>query len=164
LQNCHFTFFKQFCLSIFSCQLFSSSNEDPISIIWGVYLYIYFPFSFRVKYPIDTWVLNVFKFSTWVFIYIIGDTWVRGKNSFGTSVRFFILKLTVCHVALEDVAMGVVRSPQGPKPIILFYFILFYCHGVVHGVALFFFNFFICFVFYFYIIFNFFYSWHVADC
>jgi hypothetical protein len=126
LQNCHFTFFKQFCLSIFSCQLFSSSNEDPISIIWGVYLYIYFPFSFRVKYPIDTWVLNVFKFSTWVFIYIIGDTWVRGKNSFGTSVRFFILKLTVCHVALEDVAMGVVRSPQGPKPIILFYFILFY--------------------------------------
>jgi hypothetical protein len=57
----------------------------PLCTFWNIlYLYI----KKRVKYSIGTWVLSVFKFSTWVFICIIGGTWIRSKIPFATSVRF----------------------------------------------------------------------------
>jgi len=59
----------------------------------------------RVKYLIGTWVLCVFKFSTSVLFCIIGGTWIRGKNTFGTSVRFFVQILTSYHVSITDIDM-----------------------------------------------------------
>jgi hypothetical protein len=59
--------------------------------------------NFRVKYPIDTWVLSVFKFSTSVLFCIISGTWIRGKNSFNTSVKFFVQILTARYVSTIEV-------------------------------------------------------------
>jgi hypothetical protein len=56
-----------------------------------------------VKYPISTWVLSFFKFSTWVFIYFIGGPEFRDKTHFGTSVILSVQILTVRHVSTAEV-------------------------------------------------------------
>jgi hypothetical protein len=69
---------------------------------FDIFIIIFF---LRVKYPIGTWVLRDFKFSTSVLFYIIDGTWIKSKNSFGTSVRFSVWILTSRHVSTAEVDM-----------------------------------------------------------
>jgi hypothetical protein len=90
-QNSFLLFFFSLCLwPVGNVELHSKSSDfhslfactQPLRICKKVEQWV-----FVVKYFFGTRILSIF---TWVFIFIIGGTWVMGKNSFGTSIKFFV--------------------------------------------------------------------------